>query len=141
MDTHYHQEIDYKYSVLARGILGGAFTGIIATVFNLAFDIIYRRSTGYEDATFVNINSIIVVSMATLLVAGIAYAVLNKINGGTWIYIAMIIVVSLGMLFIEPIRLALSPFTGGVSFGMIIIVGVMSAFALPYIAEHPKLWG
>lgn len=49
----------YKYTLPVRGILGGLFVGIAATVINLAFDIIYRKVTGYEFAEYIGINSII----------------------------------------------------------------------------------
>jgi hypothetical protein len=29
----------------------------------------------------------------------------------------------------------------GLTMGIVILTGVMGAFALPYMAEHPKIWG
>ncbi len=142
METHYHEDVDYRYSIWARGILGGVFTGLITTVLNLAFDVVYRQITGYDYATFVNINTITAFSVMTVLAAGILYFILKKyVKAGAFIYLLTIVVFTVLMLFIDSFRPALSPFSAGLAMGIIIITGAMAAFVLPYIAEHPKLWG
>jgi len=138
----------FTYPLLSRGILGGLFVGIATTILNLAFDFIYRTVTKYEFTEFININSIIFFTIPTLLVGGIVYAIIKEyIKKSTWMYIVVCIVLTIVVAFI-PLGAYMLP-TGqpmpssarGLTLGIEIITGTMGAFAVPYFAEHPKIWG
>jgi hypothetical protein len=138
----------FPYPLLSRGILGGLFVGLGTTVLNLAFDLFYRMFTKYEFAQFININSIIFFTIPTLVVGGIVYAIIMEyVRKGVWVYTALCIALTLIVAFI-PLGPYMLP-TGepmpvsarGLTLGIEIITGAMGAFALPYFAEHPKIWG
>lgn len=138
----------YKYTLPVRGIMGGLFVGIATTVISLAFDIIYRKITGYEFAEYVNINSIIFFTIPTLIAAGIVYAlVLQYIKKGMVVYIALSVILTIIVAFIPlgpnmlPSGEAMAPSARGLTMGIEIITGLMGSFALPYFAEHPNVWG
>ena len=145
MDSH---ATIYKYNPLSRGILGGLFVGIIATAVNMAFDYIYRQVTHYQFSEYVNVNSIIFFTIPTLVVAGIVYAVLRQyVKGGAMIYtIVALALTAIVALFIPlgpnmlPNGTAMPGAARGLTIGIEIITGFFGAFALPYFAEHPKIW-
>ncbi len=138
----------YKYTLPVRGIMGGLFVGIATTVISLAFDIIYRKITGYEFAEYININSIIFFTIPTLIAAGIVYAlVLQYIKKGMVVYITLSVILTIIVAFIPlgpnmlPSGEVMAPSARGLTMGIEIITGLMGSFALPYFAEHPNVWG
>lgn len=145
MDSH---ATLYKYNLLSRGILAGLFVGIIAAAVNLAFDYIYRQITHYQISQFVNINSIIFFTIPTLVAAGIVYAIIRQyVKRGMMVYTVLsLAVTAIVALFIPlgpnmlPHGEALPASARGLTIGIEIITGLFGAFALPYFAEHPKIW-
>ncbi|SJZ38742.1 hypothetical protein [Sediminibacterium ginsengisoli] len=137
----------YRYSIPVRGIMGGLFVGIAATILNLIFDVMYRKMTGYEFAEYININSIIFFTIPTLIVAGIVYGILREyVRNGMVIYIVLSVVLTIIVAFIPlgphmlPTGALMPPSARGLTLGVEIITGAAGAFALPYFAEHPKIW-
>lgn len=138
----------YRYDLSTRGILGGLFVGIAATVINLAFDLIYRKITGYEFAEYININTIIFFTIPTMVVGGIVYAaVLHYIKKGVIVYIVLAAVLTTVVAFIPlgpnmlPSGDAMPASARGLTLGIEIITGILGTFVLPYFAEHPAIWG
>jgi hypothetical protein len=144
MDSH---ATIYRYTPLSRGILGGLFVGIIAAALNLAFDYLYRQFTSYQVAEFVNINSIIFFTIPTLVAAGIVYAILRQyVKQGLLVYTILSLALTVIVAFIPlgpnmlPNGDPMPASARGLTMGIEIITGLMGAFALPYFAEHPKIW-
>lgn len=138
----------YRYNLSTRGILGGLFVGIAAAVINLAFDLIYRKITGYEFAEYININSIIFFTIPTMVVGGIVYSViLQYVKKGLVVYMVLAAILTIVVAFIPlgpnmlPSGEAMPPTARGLTLGIEIITGVLATFALPYFAEHPAVWG
>jgi hypothetical protein len=138
----------YKYNLSTRGILGGLFVGIAAAVINLAFDFIYRKITGYEFAQYININSIIFFTIPTLLVGGIVYSLMVQyIKRGAMVYMILCVILTTIVAFIPlgpnmlPTGQQMPDSARGLTMGIEIITGAMGAFAIPYFAEHPSVWG
>ena len=145
MDSH--ATTPYRYSALSRGILGGLFVGIITAVLNLAFDYIYRKITHYQAAEYVNINSIIFFTIPTLVAAGIVYSIIIRfVKRGVLVYTILSLILTLIVTFIPlgpnmlPNGEMMPPTSRGLTMGIVILTGLMGAFALPYFAEHPRVW-
>ncbi len=145
MDSH---ATSYKYTLLSRGILGALFMGIITCVLNLGFDFVYRKITGYQVAEFVNINSIIFFTIPTMIAAGIVYSIIvGNVKRGTLVYATLAVILTIIVAFIPlgpnmlPSGEEMPATARGLTMGIEILTGIMSAFALPYMVEHPKIWG
>ena len=67
MDWEYHQ------STLSKAILTSVFIGFIATIVCLLYNIIFRESTGYQPADFINVSSLIFAVNLIFFGAGLAY--------------------------------------------------------------------
>lgn len=140
--------VSYRYSLSTRGILGGLFVGIATAVLGLAFDFIYRKITHYQFSEYININSIIFFCIPTLVVGGIVYSVIVEyLKNGVVIYMILSVLLTLLVAFIPlgpnmlPTGEQMPPSARGLTMGIEIITGVMGAFALPYFAKHPEVWG
>jgi hypothetical protein len=121
--------------------------GIGTTVVNLLFDFVYRKATGYEFAEFININSIIFFTIPTLVVGGIVYSLVRQfLKRGLAVYIGICLVLTAVVAFIPlgpymlPTGNPMPDSARGLTLGIELITGLMGAFALPYFAEHPKIW-
>ena len=67
MDYEFHQ------SPFSRAILTSVFIGFFTTVICLIYNIIFRESTGYLPADFINVSSLIFAVNLIFLVAGLLY--------------------------------------------------------------------
>jgi len=145
MDAH---ATIYKYSPLSRGILGGLFVGIIASATNMIFDYVYRKATHYQFSEYVNINSIIFFTIPTLVAAGIVYAVMRQyLKQGIMLYTILSLAITAVVALFIPLGPNMLPngesmpsTARGLTMGIEIITGLFGAFALPYFAEHPRIW-
>jgi len=138
----------YSDAVSLRGIMGGLFVGIATAVLGLAYDIIYRKITGYEFAEYININSIIFFCIPTLVAGGIVYSLfLQFIRRGLLAYIVLSLILTIVVAFIPlgpnmlPSGQAMPASARGLTVGIELITGLMGTFALPYFAGHEEIWG
>jgi hypothetical protein len=64
---------DYHQSPLSKAILTSVFVGFFATIVCLIYNIIFRESTGYKPADFINVSSLIFAVNLIFLIAGLLY--------------------------------------------------------------------
>ena len=146
MEDHYRYE--YTNTPLSKAVLGSLLTGIIVTVVNLIYDHVYRSITNYYFSEIFSIYALISFSILICMAGGIIYFLLNKYFAkGTVIYIILFVALTVAGLFMhmssympngEPIS---SGGIKGLKIGLDIITGDSAAFLVPYLAEHPKIWG
>lgn len=66
---------DYHQSPLSKAILTSVFVGFFATIVCLIYNIIFRESTGYLPADFINVSSLIFAVNLIFLIVGLLYFV------------------------------------------------------------------
>ena len=64
---------DYHQSPLSKPILTSVFIGFFATILCLIYNIIFRESTGYKPADFINVSSLIFAVNLIFFGAGLVY--------------------------------------------------------------------
>lgn len=64
---------EYHQSPLSKAILTSVFVGFFVTLICLVYNIIFRESTGYLPADFINVSSLIFVVNLIFLIAGLLY--------------------------------------------------------------------
>lgn len=69
MDYEFHQ------SPFSKAVLTAVFVGFFATIVCLIYNIIFRESTGYQPADYINVSSLIFAINLIFLVIGILYFV------------------------------------------------------------------
>ncbi|MGZ3853087.1 MAG: hypothetical protein ACXVBK_15755 [Flavisolibacter sp.] len=64
---------EYHQSTLSKAILTSVFIGFMATIVCLIYNIIFRESTGYRPADFINVSSLIFAINLIFFGAGLVY--------------------------------------------------------------------
>lgn len=64
---------EFHQSPLSKAILTSVFVGFFATIICLVYNIIFRQSTGYQPADFINVSSLIFIVNLIFLVVGLLY--------------------------------------------------------------------
>ena len=64
---------EYHQSTLSKAILTSVFIGFMATIVCLIYNIIFRESTGYKPADFINVSSLIFAVNLIFFGAGLVY--------------------------------------------------------------------
>lgn len=80
MDWEFHQ------SPLSKAILTSVFVGFFATIVCLIYNIIFRESTGYQPADFINVSSLIFAVNLIFLIAGLLYFFFRSFKRGDLIF-------------------------------------------------------
>ncbi len=61
------------FTLFYRSLMAGLLAGVMATVLNIVFDLFIRYRTGFPLSGFINVASIIFITLFVVLVAGIFY--------------------------------------------------------------------
>ena len=64
---------EFHQSPLSKAILTSVFVGFFATLVCLIYNIIFRESTGYQPADYINVSSLIFAINLIFLIAGLLY--------------------------------------------------------------------
>ena len=127
-----------------KAFLTALFTGIIATIFCLGYNIWFRMSTYYGPSDFINVSSIIFIVNILLMIAGVVYFALKSWSRrGDLIYSLLFVVFfafciwrTMGMHRFTDLKLNKEFIT--LLNGTILIVGV-ATLCIPYIYNHKKI--
>lgn len=134
-----------KPLLLGRCLLAGLFMGLVIAVLVLVFNIIYRDQTRLETYDIIMPFSIFTAFPLFGVVSGGAYFLFaNYLHRGDTIYMIVWVLVML-------ILVVLSIYTGheeapglkgfrGLFVGIILITGLFTAFGIPFLAHHPRLY-
>lgn len=139
MDYYNHVQTPFS-----KALLSGVFAGIVATVVCLAYNIIYRDSTGFKPADFINVSSLIfAVNLVFLIVGAIYFLFISSFKKGELIFIAAFVLLTLFLVWkAEGIHRwtnqHLSSEFRGLLLGIIIISGISAAFLVPYLFHNKK---
>ena len=136
-------ETPHYRSRFYRATLTAVFSGIMATILCLAYDIFYRDATGFSLSGFITVSSIIFIVNIIFLVAGIFYAIfLGSFKRADLIFdivflalIAFIIWVTLGIQR-SPIHEEAVQFRG-LFIGILVIIA-LGMISIPMLFHNKK---
>src|SRR6187402_2189587 len=130
---------DYKQSDLSRSVLGGLFSGLVATVSNIAFILIFKVITGYYDFGALDILTIVFGSILLSIACGIMfYFFVHNLKKGIPFYRVMVVLVTalivyFGIAFRGTIEQNIANEFKVLVVGTQIIIGSLAAFLIPYL--------
>jgi hypothetical protein len=136
---------DYTQSDLSRSVLGGLFSGIVATVLNIIFVYGYRFFTSFEGFQGFDLTVIVFGTLLMSLACGVVfYLFVHYLKRGITTYrIAVLIITILIIYFGLTLRQSI---VGEVpiEFRVIVIttqviIGGLAAFLIPYLFRHDSL--
>lgn len=124
-----------------RSLMAGFFSGIITAAANFLFVFIYRSSTGVNSygyvisPVFMFVGFPILLALCGMLFFGFS----NYLKRGRGFTILFIVLTLLAVILCM-IDSALTIGAKGLLCGIEIITGLLIAFLLPYLANHPTLF-
>lgn len=124
----------------AKAFMAGLFTGLIATVASLVYNLFYRGVTHFDLSAIINVSTIIFVLPFILMLAGLIYYPLSKYKAGAVIYsIVLTLLIIVAVLLDFNFQRSADPVLTGqfrqLLLGIIAICG-LSSFFIPYMATH-----
>lgn len=135
-------DYNYKQTPFSRAMLTGLFVGILSTVVCLAYNIVYRDSTGFPMASIINVSSLIFVVNLLFWIIGIIYYVfLNSFKKGDLVYIVVFVLLTLFCIWkTEGVHRSadheLTVQFRGLMLGVVIIMGLCASFLIPYLYHN-----
>ncbi len=138
-------DYDYKITNFSKCVLAGLAVGITGAVLNIIYNTVYREVTEYSFSEIINAYSLTLGTSLLLLLIGMLYYVLDKtMKKGSVVFTALFIVIT-AICILLTLRNAGSDTINdngakGLYLGLEIIMGVLIAFLLPYLAKHPKIY-
>lgn len=136
---------DLPQSDLSRGVLGGLFAGIVATVINLVFVYAYRYATGFEDFNGMDVMVIICGSILQSITCGlIFYWFVHYLNKGMLYYRVVVLMITIAIVYLgltfRQTLLGSVPY----NFRVIVIttqvvIGGLATFLIPYLFRHDSI--
>jgi drug/metabolite transporter (DMT)-like permease len=136
---------DYPQTDLSRSILAGLFSGLVATVSNLAFTIIYRSITRFYEFNAIDITTIVFGTILLSLACGaIFYFFVHYLNKGIMFYRIMVFIVTaiIAYVGIDLRHLVQENIPSQfivLVIGTQVIIGLLAAFLIPYLFRHEKV--
>ncbi|MEP6845042.1 MAG: hypothetical protein ABI861_03535, partial [Panacibacter sp.] len=136
---------DYPQTDLSRSILAGLFSGIVATLSNLVFTVVYRSITKFYEFNAIDVTTIIFGTLLLSLACGaMFYFFVHYLRKGIMFYrimvfIVTIIIVYLGITLRHTIQDVIPLEFRVLVIGTQVIIGGLAAFLIPYLFRHDKI--
>jgi len=128
---------------VSKCALAGIFTGLVAALAVVIFNIIYRNNTGLlAFAVIVPVSSFLMLPLINLLIGLIYFILARYCKNGRAFYRIIVILTMSGTAYstASGVHRTGQPeeMLTGMVFGIEIIEGSLAALLLPYLADHPK---
>lgn len=137
-------DYEFKQSPFSRAVLTSLFVGFIATIVCLAFNVIFRDSTGYRPADFINVSSLIFAINIIFAIIGLLFFVFHfRVKKGDIVFSIVFAALTLfciwraGNATMMNNHVLTSEFRT-LLIGMIAIMGIGACFFVPYLFNHRK---
>jgi hypothetical protein len=125
-----------------RSVMSGLLAGIVITIANLVFNGLYRSITSFNPSQFVNVTTIIFVSLLLSLVSGIIYYLLVPYaKKSSSLFMILFVILTIVVTFVAfTVNRSSDPKVSaqfhGLFAGIAIITGLIDAFLIPYLVKH-----
>ena len=125
-------------------LLIGLFVGIIDTVLLLIYNVIYRDSTGFSPADFINVSSLIFVENLVFVIIGAIYFLfVRSFRKGEIIYMILFLLLTIFLVWKTELVSRTADHLENVQFrglllGVVIVTGISAAFLVPYLYHSKK---
>jgi hypothetical protein len=135
---------DFPKSKFYRAMMTGFFVGFMATFVCLAYNIIYRDSTGFPLSAFINVSSIIFLVNILFPVIGIIYyGFISSVKKADIFFMILFIVLTGFFVWrTELIRRTSDHLLNGefrnLLLGIVIILGISASIFIPLLYHNKK---
>ncbi|RYY00235.1 MAG: hypothetical protein EOO53_22330 [Gammaproteobacteria bacterium] len=134
---------DTYMTPFTKALLTGLFVGITATVLCIAYNIVYRDSTGFALSDYINVSSLIFAVNLIFLVFGMLYYAFSRIKKGEVLFIVVMLLVTAVLAFLSAgIHRSEEPLLNKefhqLFLPMVILIGLLAALGIPYLYHSRK---
>lgn len=136
---------EYQQTDLTKSALSGLFSGIIATLANMVFVVIYRTITEYHEFYAMDITILIFGSVLLSIACGIIfYFFVHYLKKGITFYRVMVLVVTiiivyLGITLRHTVQDVIPTEFRVLIITTQVIIGGLAAFLIPYLFRHNSI--
>ena len=136
---------EYTQTDFSRGILSGLFAGLVATVANIIFVLIFRSVASFYDFIGLDITVLIFGSVVQSIACGwVFYICVHFLKKGIISYRLIVILITAAIFFLGIIvrRSVMGSVTPDFKFmvtGTQVIIGGIADFFIPYLFSHDKI--
>jgi hypothetical protein len=138
------QEFDQPH--IYKPLMAGLLTGIIATLLNMFYEVVYRDVTGFSLSDIINVSTIIFATVLALVIAGTIFAVIGRYTRHVQIiYIVLFVILTLlGVRWALHVHRTSDPALNaafrGLFSGILVISGGLASFLIPFLVKHENIF-
>jgi hypothetical protein len=129
---------------LSKAILTGLFTGIIATIICMIYNIAYRQHTSFELSDLINVSSLIfVVNLIFILIGVIYYGFLRISRKGDLAFIVVFVLLTALLAWgASGVHRSDNPVLNTefhhLLLAIVVIIGIFASFGIPFLYHNKK---
>ncbi|HEX6916289.1 MAG TPA: hypothetical protein VF145_13660 [Chitinophagaceae bacterium] len=137
-----YQDYEVKPGLLTKSLMAALFVGIFAVLADEVYNFVYREITGFSPSQIFNVSSLIFGTLIFFMVAGLIYFFLAKFSSRADIlFIVLMLLITAGGFVIglgvqRSADAHISAVFRGLFIGVILIMGLMAAFLIPFYVKH-----
>jgi hypothetical protein len=137
-------DYDFPKSVFYRAFMTSVFVGIVATIATIVYDYIFVELFGFPLSAIINVASLIfAVNIVFLLVGILYYIFISSFKRGDLFYILLFVLITAFLAWRSEHANRTNDYAVNLQFrqllsGIVIIMGLMAAFLVPYLYHNKK---
>ena len=137
-------ENDFQKSIFYRSLMTAVFVGIFATLLTMFYDLIFVETVKFPLSAIINVASLIfAVNLLFLVIGFIYYAFIISFKKGDIYFIIVFVLLTFFFLWKAQGVIRTDDYTLNIQFrqllsGIIIIIGGVASFAIPYLFHDKK---
>jgi len=133
-----------KNTSFSRSVVAGLVCGLIASLLNVVYDLIYRTSTGFESDKLISPIPIYFSTPVVLIICGVIFfEMVEYLKIGKLLFTAFFLALTAILVIIDLFRYGnVTDLSGmrGLLLGIEIVTGLSIALLLPFFATNPKIF-
>ena len=133
---------EFKQSTFSKTLLTSVFVGFVATILCLAFNIIYRESTGFQLSDIINVSTLIFgVNLVFVVIGAVHFVLVKNFKKGEVIFIGLFAILTLlGIWGAETAHRTMDAVQNNefrqLLLGTVLIMGIGASFLTPYLSHN-----
>jgi len=137
-------DYDFPKSVFYRTFMTSVFVGLAATIVTILYDYIFVKIFGFPLSAIINVASLIfAVNIVFLLVGILYYIFIATFKKGDMFYILLFVLITVFLAWRSEHANRTDNYAVNMQFrqllsGIVIIMGIMAAFIVPYLYHSKK---
>lgn len=137
-------DYDFPKSVFYRAFMTAVFVGIVATLITMLYDLIFVQALGFPLSAIINVSSLIFgVNIIFLIVGILYYLFIASFKKGDLLFITLFVLITIFFAWRSEQAhrsndTAINHQFRNLLTGIIVIMGAMAAFLVPYLYHNKK---